>query len=166
VLRLNMLKMHYRSPADWTVKGLEESAKTLDEWYRVAADAPGEQPEPAVISALLDDINTPLMIAELHALRGRAASGDEAARSAFAGSLRYFGFLSATAAQWEARKQEASGVDAAKVQGLIDERTAARARKDFKESDRIRDELAAMGVVLKDGKGADGKPVTTWEIAR
>ena len=45
-------------------------------------------------------------------------------------------------------------------------RAAARARKDFKESDRIRDELAAMGVVLKDGKDADGKPVTTWEIAR
>ena len=43
---------------------------------------------------------------------------------------------------------------------------AARARKDFKESDRIRDDLAAMGVVLKDGKDADGKPVTTWETAR
>ena len=40
-----------------------------------------------------------------------------------------------------------------------------RARKDFKESDRIRDELAAMGVAIKDGKDADGKPVTTWEIA-
>ncbi|NPU68372.1 cysteine--tRNA ligase [Bradyrhizobium sp. 83012] len=166
VLRLNMLKMHYRSPADWTVKGLEESAKTLDEWYRVAADASGEQPDPAVIAALLDDINTPLMIAELHALRGRASSGDDAARAAFAGSLRYFGFLSETAAQWEARKQQARGVDAGKVDSLIAERTAARARKDFKESDRIRDELAAMGVVLKDGKGADGKPVTTWEIAR
>jgi cysteinyl-tRNA synthetase len=53
-----------------------------------------------------------------------------------------------------------------KVKDLIDLRTAARARKDFSESDRIRDELAAMGIVLKDGKGADGKPVTTWEIAR
>ncbi|WP_257165401.1 cysteine--tRNA ligase [Bradyrhizobium sp. SRS-191] len=166
VLRLNMLKMHYRSPADWTVKNLEESAKTLDDWYRVAADAPGDQPEPAIIAALLDDINTPLMIAELHALRARAVSGGEAERAAFAGSLRYFGFLSQTAAQWEARKQQAKGVDAAKVDGLIAERTAARARKDFKESDRLRDELAAMGVVLKDGKGADGKPVTTWEIAR
>ncbi|CCD93859.1 cysteine tRNA synthetase (Cysteine--tRNA ligase) [Bradyrhizobium sp. ORS 375] len=166
VLRLNMLKMHYRSPADWTVKGLEESAKTLDDWYRVAADAPGETPEPAVVNALLDDINTPLMIAELHALRSRAASGGEAERAAFAGSLRYFGFLSDTSAKWEARKQQAKGVDAAKVDGLIADRTAARARKDFKESDRIRDELAAMGVVLKDGKGADGKPVTTWEIAR
>ncbi len=53
-----------------------------------------------------------------------------------------------------------------KVEELIEDRNAARARKDFKESDRIRDELAAMGVVLKDGKDADGNPVTTWEIAR
>jgi cysteinyl-tRNA synthetase len=53
-----------------------------------------------------------------------------------------------------------------KIKKLIADRAVARARKDFKESDRIRDELATMGVVLKDGKDADGKPVTTWEIAR
>jgi cysteinyl-tRNA synthetase len=53
-----------------------------------------------------------------------------------------------------------------KINGLIAKRNAARAAKDFKESDRIRDELAAMGVAIKDGKDADGKPVTTWEIAR
>jgi cysteinyl-tRNA synthetase len=53
-----------------------------------------------------------------------------------------------------------------KISELISARTEARARKDWGESDRIRDELAAMGVVLKDGKGPDGKPVTTWEIAR
>jgi cysteinyl-tRNA synthetase len=53
-----------------------------------------------------------------------------------------------------------------KVETLIANRAAARARKDFKESDRIRDELAAMGVVLKDGKDSEGNPVTTWEIAR
>ena len=44
VLRLNMLKTHYRSPIDWTLKGLEESAKTLDDWYWVAADKAGERP--------------------------------------------------------------------------------------------------------------------------
>ena len=53
-----------------------------------------------------------------------------------------------------------------KIDQLIIARTAARAAKDFKESDRIRDELAAIGVTLKDGKDADGKPITTWEIAR
>jgi cysteinyl-tRNA synthetase len=166
VLRLNMLKMHYRSPADWTLKGVEESARTLDDWYRVAADASGDKPAGAVIAALSDDLNTPQAIAELHALRGRAAAGNDDDRRAFAASLRFLGFLSESATQWESRKQAASGVDAAKVDQLILARTEARARKDFKESDRIRDELVAMGVVIKDGKGADGKPVTSWEIAR
>jgi cysteinyl-tRNA synthetase len=49
---------------------------------------------------------------------------------------------------------------------LIAARLAAREQKNWNESDRIRDELAAMGVVLKDGKDAEGKPITTWEIAR
>ena len=50
VLRLNMLKAHYRSPMDWTLKGLEESAKTLDDWYWIAADLKGERPSEAVIA--------------------------------------------------------------------------------------------------------------------
>jgi cysteinyl-tRNA synthetase len=54
----------------------------------------------------------------------------------------------------------------AEIEQRIVARTAARAAKNWKESDSIRDELAAMGVILKDGKDADGKPVTTWEIAR
>jgi cysteinyl-tRNA synthetase len=161
VLRLNMLKTHYRSPIDWTVKGLEESAKTLDDWYWVAADIRNGKPADAVIEALSDDLNTPQMIASLHGLRNSAASGSDRDRDAFAASLRLLGFLSETAAAWNGRKQQASGVDPKQIDGLISERTAARARKDFKESDRIRDELAAMGVVIKDSKEG-----TTWEIAR
>jgi cysteinyl-tRNA synthetase len=161
VLRLNMLKAHYRSPIDWTLKGLEESAKTLDDWYWVAADFKGEWPSEAVIQALSDDLNTPQMIAALHGLRNRAASGNEQDRNQFAGSLRFLGFLSESAAEWKGRKQQASGLDTKQIDGLISDRTAARARKDFKESDRIRDQLAAMGVVIKDSKEG-----TTWEIAR
>jgi cysteinyl-tRNA synthetase len=161
VLRLNMLKTHYSSPIAWTLKGVEESAKTLDDWYWVAADASGEQPSDAVIAALSDDLNTPQTIASLHSLRNSAASGNERDRSQFAASLRLLGFLSESAAEWKGRKQQASGVDAKQINGLIAERTAARARKDFKESDRIRDQLAAMGVVIKDSKEG-----TTWEIAR
>jgi cysteinyl-tRNA synthetase len=161
VLRLNMLKTHYRSPIDWTLKGLEETAKTLDDWYWVAADIKGEQPDPAVTEALSDDLNTPQMIASLHGLRNSAASGNERDRDQFAASLRLLGFLSESAAEWRNRKQQASGIDARQIDGLISDRTAARARKDFRESDRIRDELAAMGVVIKDSKEG-----TTWEIAR
>jgi cysteinyl-tRNA synthetase len=161
VLRLNMLKTHYRSPIGWTLKGLEESAKTLDDWYWVASDVKSERPSGAVFEALSDDLNTPQMIASLHSLRNSAASGNERDRQEFAASLRILGFLSESAAEWKGRKQQASGVDAKQVDGLISDRTAARARKDFKESDRIRDQLAAMGVVIKDSK--DG---TTWEISR
>jgi cysteinyl-tRNA synthetase len=75
--------------------------------------------------------------------------------------LRLVGFLSESVGTWNARKQLARGIDAAKIEALISDRTAARARKDFKESDRIRDELAAMGVVIKDSKEG-----TTWEVAR
>ena len=165
VLRLSMLKTHYRSPLDWTTKGAEESAKTLDDWYAVAADAEGGQPSPAMIEALYDDLNTAQAMAVLHGLRNAAASGGAPERGEFAASLRLLGFLSMSAAAWKGRKQQASGVDPQQVDRLIAERAAARARKDFKESDRIRDELAAMGVAIKDGKDAEGKPVTTWEIA-
>ncbi len=161
VLRLNMLKTHYRSPIDWTLKGLEESAKTLDDWYWVAADTQSDRASEMVIEALSDDLNTPQMIASLHGLRNSAASGNERDRHEFAASLRLLGFLSESAAEWKDRKRQASGVDAKQIDQLISDRTAARARKDFKESDRIRDELAAMGVIIKDSKEG-----TTWEVAR
>src|SRR3569833_4719092 len=115
----------------------------------------------AVMDALGDDLNTPQAIAVLHGLRNMAQTGDDKARTDLAASLRLLGFLHESAAQWAARHQRSANVDAAKVQSLIDARTAARKAKDFHESDRIRDGLAAKGVVLKDSK--DG---TTWEIAR
>jgi cysteinyl-tRNA synthetase len=114
-----------------------------------------------VLDALGDDLNTHQVITVLHGTRNRAQSGDEAARNELAASLRMLGFLNESAAQWAARRQSSANVDGAKVQSLIDARTAARSAKNFAESDRIRDELAAMGVVLKDSKEG-----TTWEIAR
>jgi cysteinyl-tRNA synthetase len=164
VLRLTMLKTHYRSPLDWTLKSAEESARTLDDWYAAAADATGGTPAPAAVEALSDDLNTAQTLAALHALRHQA-NASEKDRADFAATLRMLGFLSQSAAEWKGRRQQASGIDPAQVESLISDRAAARARKDFKESDRIRDELAAMGVVLKDGKDAEGKPVTTWEMA-
>ena len=158
VLRLNMLKTHYRSPMDWTLKSVEESARTLDDWYKVAADVQDGQLSDRIVEALTDDLNTPQMVATLHGLRNSTSAEDI---STFAASLRFLGFLSESAAQWEGRKQKAVGIDAGRVDALIADRTAARARKDFKESDRIRDELAAMGVVIKDSKEG-----TTWEVAR
>jgi cysteinyl-tRNA synthetase len=154
VLRLNMLKTHYRSPMDWTLKSVEESARTLDDWYKEAADVRDGKVSDRIFEALSDDLNTPQMIAVLHGLRSSDLGG-------FAASLRFLGFFAESVAQWEGRKRRDSGVDADRVNALIADRTAARARKDFKESDRIRDELAAMGIAIKDSKEG-----TTWEVAR
>ena len=148
VVRLNMLRTHYRQPMDWTLRGLKESDQTLDGWTK-NVDLAGSQAEelaPGVRDVLADDLNTPQAIAELHSLN---SSGDRA----LAPTLRALGF--------SRRPPPRVSVDERKVTGLIEQRNAARKAKDFKESDRIRDELAAMGVVLKDSKEG-----TTWEIAR
>jgi cysteinyl-tRNA synthetase len=160
VIRLNMLKTHYHQPIDWTVRGLEESARTLDDWYELAAGAAGERPAGAVLEALLDDLNTPRAIAELHGLRSLASGGDALARDELAASLRFIGLLRSTAQEWRSRKQTAKGIDPAEVESLISARARARKAKNFAEADRIRDELASRGVALKDSKAG-----TTWEVA-
>ena len=62
-------------------------------------------------------------------------------------------------------KQEHS--ESGKIDSLIAARVAARAEKNWAEADRIRDELDAMGIQLKDAKDPDtGELVTTWEVKR
>jgi cysteinyl-tRNA synthetase len=111
----------------------------------------------SVEDALSDDLNTPLAISAIHQL------SDPAELVAGANAL---GLLQHDAEAWfRWTPAGSSGPTDAEIEAAIAARQAARKAKDFKESDRIRDELIAMGVVLKDGKDADGKPVTTWELA-
>jgi cysteinyl-tRNA synthetase len=156
VLRLNMLRTHYRQPIDWTVRGLEESQKTLDRWYDLAGQDRSSHLSEPVLEALSDDLNTPKMLAELHAMDGRGAYEELGA------NLRAMGFLLEGAEGWKARRQASLAVDPAQVEALIAARKEARSAKNWAESDRIRDELAALGVVVKDSR--DG--TTTWEVAR
>lgn len=162
VLRLNMLRTQYRQPIDWTVKGLEESLKTLDDWYALTNDVAGGKVSGAVLQALLDDLNTPQMLAELHGLRALANGGDALAREELAASLRFVGFLHDSAENWTARRTAGRSIDVATVESLMVARTAARKARNFAEADRIRNELTAMGVEIEDHK--DG--ATTWKMKR
>jgi cysteinyl-tRNA synthetase len=156
VLRLAMLKTHYRQPIDWTLRGIEESQRTLDRWYGLSEQGGESALHESALEALADDLNTPKMIAELHGLDGSGAHAE------LTSTLSALGFLTEGPQAWEARKRASVAVDPARIDALIAARREARAAKNFAESDRIRDELAGLGVVLKDNK--DG--TTTWEAAR
>jgi cysteinyl-tRNA synthetase len=168
-LRFNMLRTHYRQPMDWAVANLDESHKILWDWYQRIEDVPpAADIAPAIVDALADDLNTPQAIAELHSLH---RSNDYPKLRAALGLLGFSGVKQnlvrvSKATAIAAGSAEAAGVGAAvdwktSVEDRIAARNAARKQKNFTEADRIRDELVAMGVVLKDSK--DG---TTWEVAR
>jgi len=161
VVRATMLQTQYRQPINWTVAGLRESQKNLDHWYELTADVQPGFLCGDVLDALYDDLNTPKAFAALHELRSEAAKGSKSAAGGLKASTQLIGLLQRPATEWRAFRPASISIDESKIVNLIEARAAARAAKDFKESDRIRDELAAMGVFLKDSK--DG---TTWEIAR
>jgi cysteinyl-tRNA synthetase len=167
-MRLAMLSTHYRQPTNWTEKGLEDARRTLDHWYELTAAAPPAAALCAdVLQALEDDLNTPQAIAALHALRSEAAKGSKPAAACLRSSAQLMGLLQLTQDEWKSWRPASLSIDEHKVRNLIAARNAARRAKNFKEADRIRDELAAMSVQLKDAKDpATGEIVTTWEVKR
>lgn len=152
-IRLLLLSAHYRQPLDFTHKGLTQAKATLDRWYGALRGKELKSvPVPASVEeALADDLNTPQAISAVHQLR------DPSELKAGAGAL---GLLQQDAEAWFRwmPATAASGPSDAEIEAAIAARQAARKTKDFKESDRIRDDLKAKGVILEDGpKG------TTWK---
>jgi cysteinyl-tRNA synthetase len=170
VLRLNMLRTHYRQPIDWTMAGILESQKVLDHWYDIVDDTPmpiDVDADDEVVDSLCDDLNTPGALTRLHALAGEirsCASGlhQLELKNKLKASAGFLGVLEVTKGEALENHPHRRVVDADKVNALIDARNAARKTKSFKEADRIRDELKAMGVELEDHK--DG--TTTWKAKR
>ncbi|MDE2630198.1 MAG: cysteine--tRNA ligase, partial [Alphaproteobacteria bacterium] len=232
VLRLAMLKTHYRQPINWSLRTLDESKRELSSWlapierFRICEEfdpnCSTTVPNKDVVSALSDDLGTPETITVLHSLHRAASRGDRQAARSLGRSLFFLGLLKPELVSAYKQGVSASGdvtdqellenfalaeqlktallnndeefktqleqalekrnLKAAYHQGAvileplqigqvhkgdeireaIEARNAARKAKDFKKSDRIRDELLAKGIVLKDN--ADG--TTTWEVKR
>ena len=146
VLRFNMLRTHYRQPMDWTVQGLKESWSTLERFYGVAEPIVATRLSESFAAALCDDLNTPLAIAELH-------KADPAELGGGLGLLGFSAVQDRIAAKPPVSPQE--------IADAIEARARARKSRNFAEADRIRDSLAAKGIVLKDLPGG-----TTWEVKR
>ena len=169
-IRWALLGAHYRQPMDWSDDLLAQSKKTLDRLYLTldqvkTVQAANTEAPAAVIAALDDDLNTPNAMAEIaalsRALNSATTEADKARLKAellAAGAL--LGVLQQDPAVWLKSSSSTTGVDPSAVENLIAARNAARQTRDFKEADRIRDEIAALGVVIEDR--ADG---THWRMA-
>ena len=166
VVRLNMLKTHYRQPIDWTLKGLEETNRTLEDWMEVTVRVDAGKPADAVVSSLCDDLNTPSVMATMHQNARKAKRGDDEAARRLAGSMALLG-LRIPGSIFVPRAARAVTIDLNEVPPLIEARLQARKARDFAESDRIRDQLVAMGLEIMDGKDPlTGEPTTSWEVRR
>ncbi len=157
-IRWALLSAHYRQPLEWTDGLLRQSKRQLDRFYRLLeeiefSDVTGPAPE-SVVAALEDDLNTPEAFAALHALRDSASQMKGEARTEairqLANAGRLMGFFNVDPEDWF-KGAVSEGPSAEEIDALLIERAEARAAKDFARSDQIRDDLAALGVIIEDG---------------
>jgi cysteinyl-tRNA synthetase len=148
-----------------------EARASLKDWIDSAIGTDQFQDEVPVelIAALEDDLNTPAAISVLHGFCRDARRLDVSAARRLAAGLKWLGVWNGENSNeiYSYGYDVRSGPSESDVRPLIVARNAARKAKNFKEADRIRDELAAMGIELKDAKDPKtGELVTTWEVAR
>jgi len=156
VLRLAMLSTHYRQPFDWNDKILEDAKKTLGKWYAFYSEETTEINEEN-INPLLDDLNTPLFISNLHSLFVKASKGDKGSAQQLSAACKLVGLFNKDLTTWS-RDSITKQIDENEIENLLRERNAAREEKDFTKSDQIRDMLNSKGIVIED---KDGK--TNWK---
>ena len=162
-LRFAILSAQYRSELNFGVDLLDQAKATLDTLYgalrsaeSIEAIAPDNLASEPAFQALLDDLNTPVAIRELHGM-ARAlhqAQGEEAGR--LKGRLlacgAVMGLLQQSPQQWFQQAAGGGQIEAAQIEALIAERQQAKLDKDYGRAEEIRAELAAEGVVLEDSR--------------
>jgi cysteinyl-tRNA synthetase len=163
VLRLAMLKTHYRQPIDFTVKALEEAEAIRKRWFtpqREVGIHVDPRPSSALEDALSDDLNTPLALSIMHRLAGQFEAGDRRAGEELVGNAYFLGIGMQDLISTDEYLTGYRLAISEDVETQIAIRRQARADRNWVESDRIRDKLAAIHVILKDNR--DGS--TSWEV--
>jgi cysteinyl-tRNA synthetase len=171
-IRYFIIASHYRSQLQFNQEAIPQAQQALERFYIALRYFPTVSPlresvfEARFIEAMNDDFNTPLALSVLFELaheiqRLRSKQDDQAA--AHAALLRHLGaILGILQEDPEVFLKSLEGsIDATLVETLITARNAARAQKNWAEADRLRDQLAAMSIVLEDGSQG-----TTWRVAK
>lgn len=165
VIRMALIGTHYRQPLDWTDSILEESKDKLDRMYdallKFETDAQPDEEKVNQIckkffEALEDDLNTPKALAEVFAIVKQLNSqGNEAERVALIAAIKkcgdFLGILSYSPKQWFQENNNLKLTEE-EILKLLELRNIARSKKDFAESDRIRDDLLSQGISIEDTK--------------
>ena len=158
VLRLALISAHYKQPLDWNDKLLVDCQNTIDKWYN--AYLPSKKNlDDEILKPLYDDINTPGYIANLHKLYDKANKGNDEDKQIFNSACNFIGLLNETKEEWLNYKKTKVSITEQEIKNKIDLRNKARADKDYKEADNIRDYLLDKGVLIED---KDGK--TIWKL--
>jgi cysteinyl-tRNA synthetase len=179
VLRAFVISSHYRGPINYSEENLRQADAALSRLYLALRDVRSARPAPSTEwserfrEVMDDDFNTAEALSVLQTqareLNSAKAAGDDARAAELAGELKklasVLGLLQHEPGEWLATASRltagetsaADGPGDEEIEGLVAARTAARAGKNWAESDRIRDELAAKGVILEDGPGG-----TSW----
>jgi cysteinyl-tRNA synthetase len=179
VLRLAMLMTHYRQPIDFSVSRLEEAHSIVNKWADIqmavnekfGSEIAKWRPTIPATSPFLDDLNVVPAISELHQTGAAALKGDLQAAASFTVALSLLGFddleyFSQTVANL-AVPLGMTDEERLRLEQTINRRLALIREKNWAKADRIRDELLADGIQLKDGKDpATGERTTTWEVKR
>jgi len=160
ILRFALMSAHYKQPLDWNDKLLKECKNTIDKWYQIylSLKTPLKIPNEMLLP-LYDDLNTPGYISNLHNLFDKAKNGNENDKKIFISACNFVGLLNETKDQWLEFKKKKSLISEQDIIKKIDLRNKARENKDYKEADRIRNELLDKGVLIED---KDGK--TIWKF--
>ncbi len=173
VMRLALLSAHYRQPLDWTPDLLNQAQKSLDKFYGALQNCgPLSDVEQKSINclptefmeALEDDLNTPQALACLHGLcsdlvKTKNLEDKQSKASALKTCGWFLGLLQDEPCQWfDAKYSPYRSPDSvALIEAKLKERDEARQNKDFEKSDRLRDELKDLNVIIKDSSQG-----TTW----
>ena len=158
IIRLALMSAHYRQPLDWNNKLLRDCESTLDKWYKVySSNLKSVKVSDEILKPLYEDLNTPGYIANLHKLYEKASKGENI--DLFISACKFIGLMNETSEQWNEFKKKRVSITESEIENMVSLRDKARENKNFKEADRIRDDLLDKGVLIED---KDGK--TLWKF--